>query len=489
MSKLSIVYQSLAVLKPRATNPRTHSAKQIRQIARSIERFGFTNPVLVDDANGIIAGHGRVEAAKLLGMTDVPTVRLADMSEADIRAYVIADNRLAETSGWDRHLLAVELQYLNELEIDLDLTLTGFELPEIDILLGEITTTGDENNETPEAVGPAITRPGDVWQIGNHRLICGDASSAETYRQLLGDERAQLVFTDPPYNVPVSGHVSGLGAVRHREFAMASGEMSQAEFTAFLRSVFGQLAAHSIDGAIHYVCMDWRHMTEVLAAGGEVYSELKNLCVWAKTNGGMGSLYRSQHEFVFVFKAGTAAHINNVELGKFGRNRTNLWSYAGVNSFGSNQKDLALHPTVKPVALIADAIKDCSHRKDIVLDAFAGSGSTLVATEKTDRRGFGIEIDPLYCDVIVRRLKALCGLESTLSSTGQTFSEVEAERVPAPCGRRRMSDDKKKPRADFEVGCSKPPRATRFVKGKSANPLGRKKRGDSNAPKSSRRES
>jgi hypothetical protein len=433
--RLAVVYQDIAALKPRPGNPRTHSKKQIAQIANAIRRFGFTNPVLVDDANGIIAGHGRAEGAKAVGLDQVPTVRLSAMSEAEIRAYVIADNRLAENAGWDRALLGLELQYLTELEIDFDVTVTGFDLPEIDILIGDLSLAANDNDPADAVVevaaGPAINRPGDIWQIGNHRLICGDSTKLGTYQQLLGDARAQMVFTDPPYNVPIFGHVGGLGAIQHREFAMASGEMSPVEFTAFLQSVFGHLAAFSVDGAIHFQCMDWRHVSEIMAASTAAYTELKNICVWAKNNGGMGSLYRSQHEFVFVFKSGTAPHINNVELGKHGRYRTNVWNYAGVNSFGEDRGDLNLHPTVKPVAMVADAIRDCSNRKGIVLDAFVGSGTTLIAAEKTGRRGYGIEIDPAYCDVTIRRLRSVCGLEAVLEATGQRFGEVEAERAAA----------------------------------------------------------
>jgi DNA methylase/ParB-like nuclease family protein len=432
--RLSVIYQDVDTLKPRTTNPRTHSKKQITQIANAIRRFGFTNPVLVDDANRIIAGHGRVEGAKVVGLDQVPTVRLSDMSEAEIRAYVIADNRLAENAGWDRALLGIELQYLTELEIDFDVTVTGFELPEIDLLIGELSLTANDNDAADAVVevaaGPAVTRLGDIWCFGtSHRLICGDSTKPETFQQLLGEDRAQMVFTDPPYNVPISGHVGGLGSIQHREFAMASGEMSPAEFTAFLESAFRHLATYSLDGAIHFQCMDWRHCPEIMAAGAAAYTELKNICVWAKNNGGMGSLYRSQHELVFVFKSGTAPHINNVELGRHGRNRTNVWSYAGVNGFGEDRGDLNLHPTVKPVAMVADAIRDCSHRKGIVLDAFVGSGTTLIAAEKTGRRGYGIEIDPAYCDVTIRRLRAVCGLEAVLEGTGQRFAEVEAERL------------------------------------------------------------
>ncbi|MBA4233789.1 MAG: DNA methylase N-4 [Ralstonia sp.] len=434
MAKLEIIYRAVSELRPRATNPRTHTKKQLEQVAASIRRFGFTNPVLIDEEAGIIAGHGRVEAAKLIGMTEVPTVRLANMSEADIRAYVIADNRLAENAGWDRELLGLELKYLSELDIDFDVTITGFDAPEIDVLIGELSLDGDGEDPAdavPEpAAGPAVTRPGDIWRIGPHRLICGDATSAKTYAALLGNEKAAVVFTDPPYNVPISGHVSGLGGVQHREFAMASGEMTSAQFTGFLTTVFGHLADFSVDGAIHFQCMDWRHIGEILAAGGSAYTELKNLCVWAKTNGGMGSLYRSAHELVFVFKSGTAPHVNNVELGKHGRYRTNVWTYAGANSFGTNRDaELAMHPTVKPVAMVADAILDCSRRKDIVLDAFAGSGTTLVAAHRTGRRGYGVEIDPTYCDVIIRRMRETCELDAVLDADGRSFDQVAAERL------------------------------------------------------------
>lgn len=434
MTQLRIDYRRMADLKPRPSNPRTHSAKQIGQVASSIRRFGFTNPVLIDEADGIIAGHGRVLAAQQLGMSEVPTVRLAHMSEAEVRAYVIADNKLAENAGWDRELLAVEFQYLSSLDLDFELSITGFELPEIDIMVDEldapcadVAALADEIIAPDE--GPAVTRLGDVWVMGAHRLICGDALEADTYAKLMRGERAQMVFTDPPYNVPIAGHVSGMGKIQHREFAMAAGEMSREAFTGFLTEVCRHLAGYSIDGAMHFVCMDWRHAVELLAAGDAAYSELKNLCVWAKTNGGMGSLYRSQHELVFVFKSGTAPHINNVELGVHGRYRTNVWSYPGVNSFGASREDLALHPTVKPVELVADAIRDCSHRGGIILDAFAGSGTTLIAVERTGRRGRAIELDPRYCDVIVRRMQAVCGITAMLEATGASFVEIQAARA------------------------------------------------------------
>ena len=307
MASLKITYKDPAQLKPRARNPRTHTAKQIRQIQASIKEFGFINPILIDGTHGIIAGHGRVLAAKLAGMNDVPTVRVDHLTPAQIRAYVIADNKLAENAGWDRDLLAIELQELS-VELNFDVTVTCFETAEIDLLIGELgEDASDEADELPEIDRsiPAVTRPGDCWRIGNHFLLCGDALIEDSYDQLLGGSKAQLVFTDPPYNVAIAGNVSGLGKNKHREFAMASGEMSVVEFTKFLEVTFKRLAAFSANGSIHFICMDWRHMREVLEAAEAPYSELKNLCVWSKTNAGMGSLYRSQHELVFVFKNGT----------------------------------------------------------------------------------------------------------------------------------------------------------------------------------------
>jgi DNA modification methylase len=427
VASLKITYKDPAQLKPRARNPRTHTAKQIRQIQASIKEFGFINPVLIDGTSGIIAGHGRVEAAKLVGMSDVPTVRVDHLTPAQIRAYVIADNKLAENAGWDRELLALEIQELS-VELNFDVTVTGFETAEVDLLIGELNEdASDDADELPEIDRsvPAVTQLGDCWRIGNHFLLCGDALKTDSYDKLLGTQKAQVVFTDPPYNVAIDGHVSGLGKNKHREFAMASGEMSIAEFTQFLGTTFKRLVAFSSNGSIHFICMDWRHMREVLEAADGPYSELKNLCVWSKSNASMGSLYRSQHELVFVFKNGTRPHINNVELGRFGRNRTNIWNYAGASSFGSTRDtELAMHPTVKPLSLVADAILDCSKRGGIVLDAFAGSGTTLIAAEKTGRRGYGIELDPYYSDTIVRRFEDVYGLKAVHVETGLEFYKL-----------------------------------------------------------------
>ena len=432
MTQTGLIERDVATLRPYPGNARTHSRKQIKQIAASIERFGFTNPVLVSDEGEIIAGHGRVEAAKLLGRKLVPTLALSHLSQAERRAYVLADNKLALNAGWDREILAIELQALVELEFDVELT--GFSLAEIDLVLDEAGDADPDRPDLPEDVVPVVdgtpvTRMGDIWQLGRHRLLCGDTRSPTDMDRLMEGERADLVFTDPPYNVAIDGNVCGLGSVKHREFAFASGEMSKAQFTAFLSETLGNIARVMRDGSIAFVCMDWRHMGELLAAGEAVFTELKNLVVWNKSNGGMGAFYRSKHELVFVFKQGTAEHTNSFGLGDTGRYRTNVWDYAGISSISASRgEELAMHPTVKPVALIADAIRDCSRRGEIVLDGFGGSGSTLIAAEKTGRVARLIEYDPLYCDTIVRRWESITGKRAKLIETGQWFEDVAEQR-------------------------------------------------------------
>ncbi|WP_108816928.1 site-specific DNA-methyltransferase [Loktanella sp. Alg231-35] len=409
MAQLNIEQIAVRDLKQWARNARTHSKKQIRQIADSITQFGFTNPVLIDEDLSILAGHGRVAGAKLIGMQTVPCLRLDYMTDAEKRAYVLADNKLALNAGWDEDLLAAELGALMSDDLDFDVGVTGFSIPEIDSLMDTVAPEDEGNPEEdvlPDDVLPRVRR-GDIWVLGQHRLICGDALDVEVVRDLMGSEEAVMVFTDPPYNVPIDGHVGNSGKIQHREFAMASGEMSASEFMRFLERAFQNLVDHSVDGSIHFICMDWRHMSEILAAGRGVYTELKNLLVWAKDNGGMGTFYRSRHELVFAFKSGTAAHINNFELGQHGRYRTNVWEYRGVNTMRSGRmEELALHPTVKPVQMIADAIRDVSGRGDIVLDIFGGSGSTLVAADKTGRRARLCELDETYCDRIISRWEA-----------------------------------------------------------------------------------
>ncbi len=422
-------------LRPYARNARRHSRKQVRQIADSIERFGFTNPVLISDDGEIIAGHGRVQAAKLLGMASVPTLKLSHLSETERRAYVIADNKLALNAGWDAEMLAIELQGL--IDLDFDITLTGFSLAEVDLTLdaardADPGAPAGPEDEIPPMAQTAVSRQGDLWLLRRHRLVCGDARSPADYERVLGDDRADLIFTDPPYNVPIDGHVCGLGRIRHREFAMGVGEMSEAAFTRFLVETLGAAAAVSRDGAIAFVCMDWRHLAELLSAGGEVFSELKNLCVWNKTNGGMGAFYRSKHELVCVFKVGDAPHTNSFGLGETGRYRTNVWDYPGISSMGAGRAEaLAMHPTVKPTALVADAIRDCSRRGDIVLDPFAGSGTTLIAAESCGRLARVIEYDPLYCDVIIRRYERVTGKAAVLADGGASFEAIETDRLAA----------------------------------------------------------
>src|SRR5436305_1946353 len=422
-------------LKPNPANARVHSKKQIRQIANSIEAFGFNVPVLVDAELNVICGHGRLLACRELGWTEVPTLCLDHLTPAQVRAFMIADNRLTEISSWDDRLLAEQLKDLSLHGLDFNIEVIGFEMGEIDLRIASLEDVPDQDDDPADALpepptGSPVSKIGDLWLLGRHRVLCGSALDAAAFTALLSDERAAMVFTDPPYNVPIDGHASGLGAVHHRPFPMASGEMDSAEFTAFLAKAFHNLAASSVEGSLHYIFMDWRHAEELLAAGRDVYGELKNLCVWVKHNAGMGSLYRSQHELVFVFKHGRNAHRNNVELGQFGRNRSNIWSYPRANSFGRCGEEgnlSALHPTVKPVALIADAILDCSARGDIVLDAFLGSGTTVIAAERTGRRCFGLELDRVHVDTVVRRWQALTGGSARHAASGRSFDDLARE--------------------------------------------------------------
>lgn len=424
-SKIEI--HKISKLRPYPGNARTHSKKQIRQISSSIERFGFTNPVLVSDELEIIAGHGRVEAAKLLGLEALPTIALNHLSDAERKAYVLADNKLALNAGWDQEILAIEFQGLIDLEFDMELT--GFSNLEIDGVLDFAREASVEFADEPEDEVPAlqdkpISQSDDLWILGNHKLLCGDARDPLAYDQLLNGISVDIVFTDPPYNVQIDGNVTGLGKQKHREFAMASGELSRNEFIAFLSETLGNVANSCRDGAIAFVCIDWRHIGELLEAGISKFEEYKNLIVWNKTNGGMGSFYRSKHELIAVFKKGSTEHINNFGLGENGRYRTNVWDYAGISSMSATRdEELEMHPTVKPVALIADALRDCSKRNDLVLDCFGGSGSTLIAAETTGRRARLVEYDPLYCDTIIRRWEKFTGKRAILARTSKSFEE------------------------------------------------------------------
>ena len=430
---------ALGSLKPPKRNARTHSQKQIRQIAKSILKFGWVVPIIVDEDGNIIAGVGRYEAAKLLGLTHVPVIVVTGLSAPEKRALMLADNKIAANAGWDRAILAAEFSELAELlpEHELDLEITGFETAEIDSILADFA---DPNQDPADDIPPiepnSVCRSGDIWQLGKHRLICGDALNMGDFKALMGRQRATMVIADAPYNVKIKS-IQGRGRTKHREFLQGSGEFSSAEFRLFLQTACSNMCEWSTDGALHFLFMDWRHAEDMLAAGRNVYSELKNLIAWIKTNSGMGSLYRSQHELVFLFKNGDGVHVNNVELGKHGRNRTNVWTYAGVNAFRDGRMDeLSAHPTAKPVAMIADAMLDCSRRGDIVLDAFVGSGTTIIAAERVGRRCFGLELDPLYTDVAVRRWQAFTKRDAILAETGETFDDLQEARTSAKPTRR-----------------------------------------------------
>ncbi len=442
MRTLKVEYLAPQRLRPDPKNARTHSKKQIELATKSIGRLGFNNPVLASEELEIDSGHLRVEAAIRLGLKSIPVIRLTNLSPAERRAFRLADNRLAELAGWDREVLAAELQGLEDLKFD-EPEVTGFTLAQIDDLLDEANEKSADapgpEDEIPEvrSGGVAVSRPGDLWIPGPHRLLCGDARNEADYQRVLSGQQADLVLTDPPYNVPIES-ISGLGKTRHANFVMASGDMTEAEFTAFLSASIGCAKASVRQGAILFVFMDWRHVYELITASREVGLALKNLIVWVKTNAGMGSFYRSQHELILVFKNGEAPHINTFELGQHGRNRTNVWEYAGVNTFRAGRMDdLAMHPTVKPTALVADAIRDVTRRGAIVLDPFAGSGTTIIAAEKTGRHARAIELDPLYCDVIIRRWQKYAGRSAKLEGSGLTFEDVEAERLGQHTGERR----------------------------------------------------
>lgn len=430
---LEIAYLAVDAITLPARQLRHHKPKQVTQVAASIAEFGFIDPLIVDARGRVVAGACRLLAARQLGIAEVPTICVDHLTEAQRRAYAIAANRLAELSGWDDALLKLELGELAIMDLDFSVELTGFATAEIDtILLGPDLEGDDPADEVPELTGAPVSRLGDCFRLGDHRLICGDAREAGVYTALMMGEKARMVFSDAPYNVKIQGNVCGSGKIKHAEFAMASGEMSCSEFTDFLTTVFQRLAEASVDGSVHYQCIDWRHMGEMIAAGGAAYAELKNVCVWHKGTGAMGSFYRSQHEMVFVFKSGTAPHTNTFGLGETGRYRTNVWSYPGVNGFRKGRMaDLAAHPTVKPTTLVADAIRDVSRRGEIVLDPFCGSGTTILAAERTGRRARCIELEPMYVDVAIRRWEGVTGKLAVHAATGLTLAQLAEQRAAA----------------------------------------------------------
>jgi DNA modification methylase len=417
---LAIDYRLIEDLKPYPGSARTHSRAQKAKLKALLARFGQVVPILIDHDNVIVDGHVVLTEWAALGNDQIAVVVCAGRDPAEIKALRLALGRIPQESGWDKTALKAEFESLLELGFDMDLT--GFDAVEIDMALAiDEPSAGEvEDAPPPPSSGPPVAQTGQIWRLGPHKVACGDSRDATLMARLMDGENADLVLTDPPYNVPISGFVVGAG--RHREFAFASGEMTPAQFTEFLHDGLAPSVEVLRDGAIAYVFMDWRHLEELLGAVKALKLTMLNLCVWAKSNAGMGSLYRSQHELVFVLKKGAAPHVNNVELGKHGRSRSNVWTYRGMSSFGAERDELlASHPSVKPLQLVADALKDTSRRGDIVLDPFLGSGTTLLSAHRTGRRCRGVEFDPAYVDLIIARWEAETGKDAILASTGETF--------------------------------------------------------------------
>ena len=417
----------IGLLRPHPNCARVHSRAQIRKIQLSIRTYGIMRPILVGPGTAIIAGHAVVEAAKREGYTELPVIHVEDLTPDLLRAYLHADNRLAEDGEWNNDLLKIEFEHFIEIP-DFDLEVLGFEPAEIDITLQLSSSQVDPVDQIPPVADIPISKPGDLWILGPHRILQGDARDASAFATLCNGQQATVVFIDPPYNVAIEGNVCGHGRIHHPEFAMASGEMSSEEFVSFLITSFHNLARSSVASSVHFICMDWRHLGELLAAGREVYDAMLNLCVWAKDKPGMGSYYRSQHELVAVFKAGKGTPRNNVQLGRFGRSRSNVWCYPSANTASrrpGEENVLALHPTMKPVALIADALLDSSARGEIVLDCFLGSGSTLLAAERVGRICYGMEYEGRYVNLAIRRWQQLTGEQARHAVTGELFDSME----------------------------------------------------------------
>ncbi|MEY9594033.1 DNA modification methylase [Bradyrhizobium yuanmingense] len=411
---------------PLGNQTRRHPKRQIDTLATSLGQYGQVLPILVDAMLRVVAGWAVVAAAAQIGLDYVLAITITDLSETQMRMLRLMLNRVTEEASWDVQAIRLELSELLTIDPNIDLQLTGFSTGELDIAISDSEDLEDEV-PPPEAV-TSVTRPGDLWEVGEHRLVCADARRPESYARLMDGAQARMVFADSPYNVPIHGHASGLGRTKHREFAMAAGEMSKAEFEVFLTEICSRACEHAMDGSVHYFCMDWRGMGPLLNATGPIYDEQLNLCVWNKPRPGMGSFYRSKHELVAVFRQGRAPHLNNIQLGRHGRNRSNVWDYQ--NSWARSPKSkLSLHPTVKPVALVADAIRDCTNEHDIVLDPFGGAGTTLIAAERTRRRARLIEIDPAYVDVTIRRWQHLTGKVAVRGETGAPFGQTGATKL------------------------------------------------------------
>jgi DNA modification methylase len=435
---LCIEHLALGELTLNPNNPRRHPASQIKSLSQSIAAFGFNVPVLIDGDHRVVAGEARVTAARKLGLDTIPVIRIEHLDPNALRAFKIAENRLSELGSWDDQVLGEILSELSSISLEFDIEATGFAVAEIDLRIEGLNDDEDNPGDVLPATGWPVTVLGDLWQLGDHRLVCGDALDGNVWKQLMGADRAALTVTDPPYNVKIDGNVSGLGKFKHREFAMASGEMSQAQFTEFLTTATRRMYEWSVEGSLHYLAMDWRHLFELTVAGRAVYDRHINTCIWTKPCPGMGAFYRSAYEAFMVFAKGGAPTRNNVQLGRFGRSRSNVWAYPGANSgfgrAGDEGNPLAMHPTVKPLALIADILLDASARGDIVADPFAGSGTILIACEKLGRRARAVELDPLYCDTAIRRWAAWTGEGASRISDGVSFAALEADASRATGG-------------------------------------------------------
>lgn len=419
-------------LRPYPNNPRKHSDEQINQLVMSISNYGLNQPPVIDENRTILVGHGRVEATKRMGLKLIPCIVVRGLTKAQKKAFVLADNKIAELSKWDNPALKIQFKELDDLHYNLELT--GFSSAECDKLIFEEVPTPsiDPEDLTEEDLNiTPVSRLGDLWKLGeNHYLLCGSCLDENGFQVLLGRKLAQMIFTDPPYNVHIDGHARGKGKSKHREFVMASGEMSDLEFIKFLHTYMSHTHKYSVDGSIHYHCMDWRHLSHLFQAAEKVYGTIKQLIVWNKDNGGMGTFYRNKHEMICVYKKGSSPHINNFKLGETGRYRTNVWDYQGVNTMKQGRgEELAMHPTVKPVTLVADAIRDCSKRGGIILDPFCGSGTTIIAAERTGRKAYCIELDPLYVDVAIQRYRRVTGKDVILVKNGKSYDEIADKRM------------------------------------------------------------
>jgi DNA modification methylase len=429
--KIAIVYRRLGEVKPNPRNSHRHSQEQIEKLARNISIFGFLIPIVTNSRGEIICGHARYAAAELAGIREVPTILVEHLSPEQLQAFGIAENRLV-SMDWDDPQLAVQLKEISGLDLGLTLEDLGFETPQLDALMVDVNGPRSQTPDPADALPPiteeTVTKLGDLWELGPHRLYCGDAKEEESYSVLMGRKRAAMVFSDPPWNIAVEGNISGLGRVKHKNFIQGSGELSPLEYLEFLTKSFTLLAKHSTDGSLHYLCSGAKQIGAFLAAGAKTYSQFLNLIVWDKGVGAMGGLYRHACEFILLFKNGIGRSRNNVVLGRYGRNRTTVWRYPGMASFARAKDEgnlLAEHPTSKPRRLVSDAILDCTARGDVVLDAFAGSGTLLVAAESVGRVGFAIELDPRFVDVSVRRWQRFTGQQATHAASGRSFDELQ----------------------------------------------------------------